>query len=284
MGAYEYIQTKQQAWAESRGISLIGSKAERGKKMYTRTLDMNLFLSLNSAVVGAFKNGDGNEIEQHGEIPAKMQALHSSSALAVNAFQYWMDKEISIIASACGLCKRGSDKPYKISFERKFTIDERFKFGPNIDVVIENSGSIKAFAIECKFTEAYSREHPDLKEKYISLNKIWDDIPSIYQLAKTISPKDNDFEHLHPAQLIKHILALKKEYGIKGFRLLYLWYDAFGEEGFSHKEEIGRFAKICKEDGIMFHSLSYQELIMRLRQDYLDEHGEYIRYLSERYL
>lgn len=153
-------------------------------------------------------------------------------------------------------------------------------------MVIENSNNFnfKVFAIECKFTEPYSTMgHTGLKEKYISLESIWNDIPNIYQLAQRISPNDNDFNFFHPAQLIKHILGLKREYWKNGFRLLYLWYDTLGEEGFRHKEEIEKFTKICKDDGVKFHSIRYQELILRLRTDCLDEHSEYIKYLSNRY-
>ena len=286
MNAIEYIQTKQQIWAKSQGINLIGSKGDRGEKNYTTALNENLFLPMNSTVKRAFDEGDGKELNQQDGFPAKMQALHSSSALAVNVFQYWMTKNISIIASACGLCRRDNTSPKSISFEKKFVINDEFQFSPNIDVVIENSNNFnfKVFAIECKFTEPYSTMgHTGLKEKYISLESIWNDIPNIYQLAQRISPNDNDFSYLHPAQLIKHILGLKRKYGRNGFRLLYLWYDTFGEDGFRHKEEIERFTKICKEDGVKFHSISYQELILRLRKDCLDKHIEYINYLSNRY-
>jgi len=286
MNAIEYIQTKQQIWAKSQGINLIGSKGDRGKKIYTTALNENLFLPMNSTVKQAFDEGDGNELNQHEGFPAKMQALHSSSALAVNVFQYWMTKKNSIIASACGLSKKDNTSPKSISFEKKFEINKNFKFSPNIDVVIENSNNFnfKVFAIECKFTEPYSTMgHTGLKEKYISLESIWNDIPNIYQLAQRISPNDNDFNFFHPAQLIKHILGLKREYGKNGFRLLYLWYDTLGEESFRHKEEIEKFTKIGKDDGVKFHSISYQELILRLRKDCLDEHSEYIKYLSNRY-
>jgi len=289
MNAIEYIQTKQQIWAKSQGINLSKSKGDRGKKIYTSELNENLFLPMNSTVKQAFDEGDGNELDQHDGFPAKMQALHSSSALAVNVFQYWMTKKISIIASACGLCKKDNTSPESISFERKFEIDEKFQFSPNIDVLIENSSNFnfKVFAIECKFTEPYSHRDPTdskgLKEKYISLESIWNDIPNIYQLAQRISPNDNDFDFFHPAQLIKHILGLKRKYGKNGFRLLYLWYDTLGGEGLRHKEEIERFIEISKEDGVKFQSTSYQELILRLRKDYLDEHSEYIDYLSNRY-
>lgn len=37
-------------------------------------------------------------------------------------------------------------------------------------------------------------------------------LPNLYELAKEISPDNNKFRHLDAAQLIKHILGLKKKY------------------------------------------------------------------------
>ena len=106
MNAIEYIQTKQQIWAQRKGICLVGSKGERGEKNYTTTLNDNLYRPLTPVVKQAFLKGDGKELKPDGEKLPKMQAIHSSSALAVNVFQYWMMKDISTIASACGLCKK----------------------------------------------------------------------------------------------------------------------------------------------------------------------------------
>jgi len=69
-----------------------------------------------------------------------------------------------------------------------------------------------------------------------------------------------------------------------GFRLLYLWYDVLGKEGAIHQDEIKAFAGIAKADGIYFKAMSYQELILLLSRKYRQEHEEYVRYLSERYL
>jgi len=173
-------------------------------------------------------------------------------------------------------------------YHRGYPIDEKkFRFAPNIDVVIHNSDSVKAkrFAIECKFTEAYSlQRHQGIKPEYIDLNEIWNDIPAIYDLAKSLCPDDEKFFHLHPAQLIKHILGLKKRFGKEGFRLLYLWYDVLGEEGAIHRKEIEAFSEVTRSDCIKFHALSYQELIMKLSNEYRSDHRKYIRYLSDRYL
>ena len=153
--------------------------------------------------------------------------------------------------------------------------------------MIENSekSNFKVYAVECKFTEAYtSRGHSGMDPKYLQIKDLWSDIPKLHFLAKAISPDDNKYKHLHTAQLIKHILGLKKKYGKNKFRLLYLWYDCLGEEGALHRKETEDFATTAKADGIYFHTLSYQELIIKLASDYRKRHEKFINYISSRYL
>ncbi len=289
MNAHDHIISKQVQWALNRRIGLVGSQGARGRLAYTSTLDQNLFEPLDPATRLCFENGDGGELNGSPESPAKIQAVHSSSALAVNIFQYWQSiNQVPVIAAACRLCRKGSTIPQKIVFEGKYPIDEkRFVIAPNIDVVIFNADSskTKCFAIECKFTEAYnSRNHLGLKPEYLTLDGIWSDIPHIHQLARSLCPEDHQFLYLHPAQLIKHILGLKRGLGKRGFRLLYLWYDVFGGEGAQHRREIAHFSEIASADGIKFHALSNQELILRLSAVCRDDHPAYIEYISSRYL
>ena len=90
--------------------------------------------------------------------------------------------------------------------------------------------------------------------------------------------------HLHAAQLIKHILGLKRAVGRDGFRLLYLWYDVLGAEGCRHRDEVEEFRATAKSDGVMFYSLTYQELIYRMAGKLRAQHEDHFRYLTERYL
>jgi len=135
-----------------------------------------------------------------------------------------------------------------------------------------------------EYIEDFVNNPSGIRPKYLSLEEIWKDIPNIYDLAKSICPDDNKFFYLHPAQLVKHILGLKKEFRKEGFRLLYLWYDVLGEEGAVHRKEIEAFSEVTRSDGVKFHALSYQELIVKLSNEYRSEHGKYIKYISSRYL
>jgi hypothetical protein len=287
MNGYEYILSKQIAWAANFGINLVGSKGKRGRPAYTSELEQNLFQNLLPEVRKSFAAGDGGELGSK-EFPGKMQAIHSSSALGVNVFQYWKSIDaVPVITAACGLCRVGSQVSSDIHFEEKYPIDDSFGYHPNIDVVIHNASSakIKRFAVECKFSEAYGAyKHGGLKAKYLNLNDLWADIPNLLDFAKRISPEDDEFVHLPPAQLVKHILGLKRQFGKAGFRLLYLWYDVLGDQGQRHREEVSKFTEVTKTDSINFHSLTYQELIVNLVNKLRTEHTDYIRYLTERYL
>ncbi len=281
MNPWEQIRDKQVKWALSRGLVLKGSKEGRGFHAYTPTINDNLFEPILPTVEENFKQGDGGEIIDESGSPAKMRAVHSTAALAVNVFQYWQRiQEVHVIASACGLCTKEDRFSEQIVFEEKFSILDSSRHHPNLDAVIHNSPQAKqsVFAIECKFTEPF-RGQKGLNEKYMQLPD-WQDIPNINSLAEEISPI---FLHLDAAQLIRHILGLKQKHGKNGFRLLYLFYDVSGPEGTRHKEEIEKFTQITKSDKINFHSLTYQDLIAgfgSIRSD----HALYVDYLTERYL
>lgn len=287
---FNYILSKQKQWATRNYIALIGSKNKKGDPHYTQELEDNLFMPLTSQIRADFLKGDGGEISNKNNFPAKMNAVHSSSALGVNIFQYWKTVgKIDNIAHACGLCSKDNKSQKDIRFEQKYVISKEFNFSPNIDVVIENTEDslFKIFAIECKFSEAYStRKHCGIDPKYFNGNikSLWNDIPHIYDLAKSISPDDKVFRFFHAAQLIKHVLGLKKKLGKKSFRLLYLWYDVLGEEGYLHRKEIEMFKAFTKADDLKFSSISFQKLITFLSSNYYDKNKKYIHYITDRYL
>jgi len=106
MNGREYIITKQINWALNRGIKLIGSEGDRGRKAYTPTLDENLFEALSQESINQIESGDGGELSGD---PAKMQAVHSSSALGINIFHYWIAiEDIPTIAYLCGFCRKST--------------------------------------------------------------------------------------------------------------------------------------------------------------------------------
>jgi hypothetical protein len=280
-----YIKSKQKIWAHLKNIELIGSQNERGDKLYTKTLTENLFKQISQDTLRSYKEGDGNELGD-GITPGKMQALHSSSALSVNVFDYW--KEIDDKSGMAKSLLIPSTQIAEVIFEKKYPIIQgNVNKPPNIDVVIEYYNG-NCCAIECKFTEPFRKRQGEygFKEKYFDGFGEWDTIPEIYKLASSISPEDRTFEKLHSAQLIKHILGLLTYYKNQKdrFKLIYLYYATFGKEGYIHDEEIAEFYKIVKKDGIIFQAISWQEFISNLFTNCTKEHDKYTKYLFERYI
>jgi hypothetical protein len=286
MNAFNLLISKQSEWAKNKNLQLVGSLGPRGRKVYTRSIEENLFQPLNKQTKENLEHGDGNELAGSEAQPAKIQAVHSSSALGINLFDYWRGSaDLSIITTACRLSRANRKLCGEMLFEQKFPIDDRFRYPPNIDVVIiPKTGRYRVYAIECKFAEPYSsHKHDGLDGKYLKNDDIWQSLTSTKCLAQAISPDDSRFRYLHAAQLIKHILGLNREFGHSRYRLLYLWYDVIGEASHKHRQEIKQFSDIVGSDGVAFREVTYQDAISRLAK-HREDHSEYISYITERYL
>lgn len=291
MNGFDYIKAKQQSWAKGNNLELLGGTIpNKGEKNYLKEISLNIFNQhLSMETKKNFDEGDGSETKDSKSRLAKMKALHSSSALPVNVFQYWQNKDVNPILYACKLSKNksfnlNSNLPNKVKFEQKFEISENknlFPRKPNLDIVIEDN---KIYAIESKFTEPYSKKPEGLSARYISDESFWKGITSLEVLANKISPNNNEFKYLDAAQLIKHILGLKNKHKKSDFVLLYLWYDVIGKDGFEHRKEIEKFAEIAKKDKIKFRHITYQEVIINLSKDFYVGNEVYINYLTDRYL
>jgi hypothetical protein len=133
-----------------------------------------------------------------------------------------------------------------------------FPYDPNPDAVFlyAPGQKAKAAAVESKFGEPYDgRGHKGIKRAYLVQPNVWDGLPHCRDLAARLCPDDAEFKHLHAAQLLKHLLGLKHAYGLGGFVLAYLWYDAPGGEGWRHRQEVEQFAEIASRDGIDFRAV-----------------------------
>jgi hypothetical protein len=294
MKAYDYIVNRQILWAQRRGIHL-GSQyrnhedpaeRERGRKLFVYTLEDNLFERLTDVARTAFEGGDGGELHADKPGEGNMHALHSSSAAACNLFHYWHARnEVAPIASACGLPSAGVTK---LCFEAKYPIvqaDRRFPRSPNLDVEIHYEGTrLRVAAIECKFSEPYyGRPHNRLATSYLDLHEKWEPLPNLREIAVAASSGSDGFRHFDVAQVLKHILGLTTAYDKARFRLLYLWYEAPGDESSVLRAEVEAFADAARADGVDFHPLTYQDVMLRLATARA-ERRPYVDYLVERYL
>lgn len=263
------VREQQRRWALGRGIALDASD-------YTLDLADNLFVPLSAEAREEFAGGDGDELGRPGE-RGKMQALHSSSALACNVFEYWRDRDASALAAALGIAA-----PLHIGFERKYPTGLSGN-APNLDVVLRpDSGPI--VVVECKFLEPYGQHGPGFKDKYFEASPgLWEGAgyPRCQALAQALYSGEPAFKWLYAEQLLKHILGLARSGD--AWRLLYIWYEVPGPAGAEHAAEVVQFARVVTEDGIDFAPLSYQTLFKELREHAGYDDRAYVDYLGERY-
>lgn len=258
-------------WARANAIPI-------DKSGYTLTLSDNLFIDLSPAARAEFSAGDGGELGSPGK-RGKMQALHSSSALACNVFEYWRKRDRTPLAQALGV----DGAIARVRFERKFPTGLPGN-APNLDVVLEvDNGPL--VAIESKFLEPYGRPHPaGFKPKYFEGSPgLWEQqgMRHCQTTAEALQSSEVSFRWLHAEQLLKHILGLS-ESGAE-WKLVYLWYQPSGDAGTEHAAEAEAFAEMVEGDGIGFRSMTYQELFGRFR-DTSAGGADYRSYLCSRYL
>ena len=264
------VRGRQRDWAHRRDLSIDTAG-------YTESLDENLFVPLSPESRAEFAEGGGNELGESGE-RGKMQALHSSSALACNVFEYWRGRDSCALANALGV----DEGIVSISFERKFPTGLRGN-PPNLDVVlVAPSGLVTA--IECKFLEPYGPHGPPFKDKYFETEPgLWEaaGFPRCQALAERLYSDELNYYWLYAEQLLKHVLGLDRLQ--EQWALVYLWYEVQGATSDEHAAEAEAFASIAVSDGIDFRALSYQSLFRALKASGSDTEGAYLTYLGERY-
>src|SRR5256885_12900805 len=200
MSATDDIIARQRAWAASQGLADAAG--------YLSTVAANLRAAVSTQAKQAFERGDGGELKDTASRPAKMRALYSSSALAVNVFDYWTSRDSAPLGRALEL---GSEV-------RSLRFEAQFPTGldgnpPNLDLamVLANGTTV---GVESKFTEwlhAKSQPREAFKPKHFP------DGPGLWHarglrhsqaLAQAIKNREKLFRHFDAAQLLKHPLGL----------------------------------------------------------------------------
>ena len=213
-----------------------------------------------------------------------MKALHSSSALVANLFDYWTDRDKTPLLLAL---ETDAGKAESLELEAKFPTG----LGgapPHLDVAIFlNSGAV--IGVESKFTEHF--EHSTIgKSKFEPSyfprsGGLWTGVGlrECQLLAEELHERRHRFEFLNPWQLLKHALGLAANLGDR-FSLYYLYYDFPGDRSEAHRQEVQVFASRVGED-MRFKALTYQEVYGRLRTSGWEEpeYLEYLGYLGTRY-
>jgi hypothetical protein len=282
MSPTRYINLRQRYWALRHGIPF-------DNQGHVVELNDNLFMPLSQGAMANFQAGAGGELKNN------MFALHSSSGLVVNFFDYWRlysDFRPIVLAVAPALV---NSTILNLTFEAQAPINWPVHpqvriTPPHLDVIIEYKDQaqpqvLKAIAIESKFQELYNQNQGDFADRYIVPGNaaMWEGLEPLQEIAVQIHDHEVLYDRLKVSQLIKHCLGLKARFGIPNFDLVYLWYEAPGPQAELHRREVRRFKELMDECKLTFRSYSYLDLIDSLAASHREKHGAYIDYLLERY-
>ena len=265
-------ESAQQAWATDRGIEIDADG-------YCCRYDANLFEPLSACSRRDLTAGDGSELGREGA-RGKIQALHSSAALACNFFDYWRGRDL-------GPLRQSLDLPTRLcglEFEQK--VPTRLGgIAPNLDVMLYGcDGSV--FAVESKFTEPFvkAKHKSFLKPKYFPEGQgLWRDagLLGCQTLAESLREGRVRFELLDAAQLLKHMLGLGRSG--HSWTLICLWYGAGESLSDRYADELAMFSRLIGSDSDRFVAMTYQALFDRLANLVGSEHDGWKSYLQTRY-
>lgn len=264
---------QQRQWARTRGLK----PDARG---YLDSVEENLFQALSRRALAAFERGNGAELKDTPQRPAKMRALRSSAALAVNVFDYWIDKDADALRRALGIGPAIRSFGFEVRFPTELEGNP-----PNLDLALElASGDV--VGIECKFTEWLTpkrKSRAPFKEKYFEGGaELWrrNGLPRSQSLASDLMSGEQTFRYLDAAQLLKHALGLATQRTGR-FALFYLYYDLPSEASKGHSAELRRFVEQVGAE-LAFTPMTYQDLYAALSLSGDDE-PRYLDYLGSRY-
>lgn len=267
------FNARQRSWAWGCGVRLYGLD-------YCSEVGDNLFQPLSEETRRDFESGGGGEPGRPGR-RGKMRALHSSSALACNFFDYWRGRDLEPLARALGSPAR----PEGLRFEAGFPTGLRGN-SPNLDVVFHSADGT-VLAVESKFTEWLGRSKAKnrLREGYFPRGReLWGErgLPGCQALAEEIRKGAVPFSMLHAAQLLRHMLGLAA--AGSAWKFLCLWYAPQGSEADRYGAELELFARAIGPDAERFGALTYQELFERLCGRIRgDGHRAWMSYMRTRY-
>lgn len=225
-----------------------------------------------------FHDGEGRAGRAHA---ARLRAVHSSTALAVNVFDYWNGSDAAPLGAALGL-------PAPV---RRIVFEPHLPTGlggnpanPDVLLGLENGALV---ALECKFSEWLVPRRARgqvFHERYFPPDRHpWEEagLPECQALAAELQAGTEYFRYLDTGQLLKHALGLAAT-GATDWTLVYLYFDWPGSIQRAHAAELARVAaRLSGETG--FRALSYQALVADWPVSSAPVGREFLAYLSARY-
>ena len=195
------------------------------------------------------EKSDGRELE------AKFLAIHSSAALAVNAFARFKDAPGDLaLAGRAGF--------ETLAFELKCPTGLRGGRAPNLDLVAQGPAGVVAVESKCtehlqpkaaRFSPAYGQQIRDERRA-----GAW------FRAMATVRERPERFRLLDVAQLIKHAFGLARCFKGQPTTLLYLYWEPIDAARqplmLAHRLEVARFARLVRGGVPAFHAQSYREL------------------------
>lgn len=268
------VKRHQDNWAE-------GKKRDHKYNTYLSSIESNLYNNeLTNEAQNEFESADGSELIDK-KYPAKIKALHSSSALAYNVFEYWRHRKKDSLVKAMDL----NSEINSLRLEKKLNTGIST---PNIDVFLKLSDGT-SLSIESKFCEWMDTKNNNIKDRYFlkkgeQVSRWFDaELPNCQRLAEDIQGNKVTFKRLDAAQLLKHALGVAKS-ELKGSKLLYLYYDLDNASRIhkEHVKDIERFEEAVKGE-LNFRVMSYQDLFKAFTESGSNLDFDYLEYLRKRY-
>jgi len=250
---------------------------------YVKDLADNLLLrKLNPETKAEFDEADGAELHNSGSRPAKMRALVSSSALAVNFFDSWRHIPKGPLLNALKLPEPITSFRFEYKCDKKtYPVGPR---SPNLDLLLTLADG-QRIGIESKFVEPYRNPGADysLAPKYFPPGLGHWSNAGLLRAQALASEIQGRWKYLDAPQLLKHMLGLRSEQPKAAVQLIYVWYDTGFDDAADHRAEVERFSEAIAGDVVRFSAMSYQELFKSLRKSNPDPPHGWTAYLSERY-
>lgn len=248
------IRQQQRHWAESRGIEL-------DPDGLVPDVASNLFAELCAETRRELERDPTRPLGEHGK-PARLRALESTEALVLNFFAPWRSGNVAEVAALCGADPRAT----RLCFAT-----------PGADVLFEGDAA-RPTAVVATFAEPYAEVDGRLDGSELEPPERWRELPGCLHLARDLVHGARRFRTLEVGRLLARARDLGQRFGVRGFRMLYVWFESEGAAAHLHRVELDRLRMRIGGE-VDFATRTWQDLFRALGKA---EVG-YSRDLEERY-